>query len=55
MVADCRGTSLWWVLFYRESLDFDFCATLARDVTHSPLKLGEASEGSYLVLLKFIL
>ena len=27
-----------------ESLYFDFCATLARDVTNSPLKLDEASE-----------
>ena len=40
-------------LVTRESLDFDFCATLARDVTNSPLKLGEASVWSFLVLLKF--
>ena len=53
--AKGRGTFIWWVLNTRESLDFDFCATLARDVTTSPLKLGEASEWSYLVLLKFII
>ena len=33
----------------------DFCATLARDVTNSPLKLGETSEWLFLVSLKFII
>ena len=50
---DRMGTFLSWVQDTWESLGFDFCATLARDVTNSPLKLGEASEWSFLVLFKF--
>ena len=46
---DMMGPLTW------ESLGFDFCATLARDMTNSRLKLGEASDWSYLVLLKFII